>query len=170
MGDPYRRSSRGAARTVAPRAPLWRILLALLSGLGPRLADRRRRLTLRALAETAPSTFAALVHAGVPSVTERDDRVTGVSPETAIRALRGCSGEKRDAVAQHVGDCLACRLLVELQTPPIAHGIPLRHQPGSFFIQPRTEGGPGGSALRGDAPSHAPAVRNPSPALGRPRW
>lgn len=162
MTSPYR-SAPNASRRAAP-ARGWRLLRAWRVARRADAPERRVRHALLRVARAAPSDFARLVH-GIDRTSdlwppEVAPAIT-VSAAQAIRALRGCSAEERDAVAQHLQP-IGCRTCMDILRGFRTAPAPLTHT--------RTEGGPGGIALRGDAPSHAPAVRNPSPALGGPRW
>jgi len=140
--SPYRAAEARPLPATAPRASWWRRWLAE-PALSNMLRARRARLLLRALAKGCPSDFARLMH-GAPyrdhrwldreppgfahqlnhiAATDPDgppEAVLPLSAAQAIRALRGCSAEERDAVAKHVGGCSHCLALIagEVEGPP----------------------------------------------------
>jgi hypothetical protein len=137
---PYRTPAARPLPAVAPRAPWWaRARAEYRDGLSNRLRARQARLLLLALARTAPSDFARLMH-GHPfeshdlNESARHDesgmcpaevRPPAISAAQAIRALRGCSAEERDRVAQHLHGCAHCLAALageEWSVTPEHHG------------------------------------------------
>lgn len=163
MSSPYRAGPPSYVRA-PPASPARRAVAFLLGGLAARIEARRTPRLLVTLARSCPSDFARLLHGdpGDPSGTgPRVVMAPAVSAAQANRALRGCSAEERDAVAQHVGGLPS--LQASGRAPDATHRA--RHSappPSRLLLHPTPHGGgSGGHRPPGCRPSHAPGARRP---------